>query len=73
MLTGKSGLTIMPTFAEMAGLPVVQASLDVKTHLIALPFAGMKAYVELVAPGISTPLSLHWYFGDEPPLTGNDE
>ena len=41
MLTGSSGFTVMVTVLEVAGLPVVQVSLEVSTQVSALPFEGV--------------------------------
>ena len=41
MLTGKSGLTTMLTTFELAGVPVAQVALEVKTQLIASLLRGV--------------------------------
>ena len=41
-LTGSSGFTVMVTVFEVAGLPLGQVALEVRTQVIALPFAGIK-------------------------------
>ena len=41
-LTGSNGFTVMVTVLEVAGLPVGQVAFDVKTQVIALPWAGAK-------------------------------
>ena len=38
-LTGKLGFTVMVTVFEVAGLPVAQVALEVKTHVRISPFA----------------------------------
>ena len=40
-LTGSSGFTVMVMIFDVAGFPVLQVSLEVKTQLIALLFAGL--------------------------------
>ena len=40
MLTGRIGLTVMVTVSDVAGLPLLQVSLEVRIQLIALPFEG---------------------------------
>ena len=40
ILTGRLGFTVMVTVFEVAGLPVGQVALEVKTHWIAFPLAG---------------------------------
>ena len=37
-LTGRFGFTIMVTVLDVAGLPVAQVALDVKTHITVFPF-----------------------------------
>ena len=39
-LTGSNGLTVMVTALEVAGLPDLQVSLEVRTQVITSPFAG---------------------------------
>ena len=68
--TGNSGFTVMVTVFDVAGLPVGQVALEVKTHAMVFPEAGTKAYVTFVAPGTSIPLTFHWYAGVVPPLVG---
>ena len=41
-LTGSSGFTVMVMAFEVAGFPVVQVSLEVRTQEITFPFAGVK-------------------------------
>ena len=40
MLTGKFGLTVMVTVLEVAGLPVAQVALEVRTQVTASLFRG---------------------------------
>jgi hypothetical protein len=40
-LTGKTGLTVMFTAGEVAGLPVAQVALEVSTQVIASLFTGI--------------------------------
>ena len=40
MLTGRFGFTVMVTVSDVAGLPLLQVSLEVRIQLIALPFEG---------------------------------
>ena len=58
-LTGRSGFTVMVSVLETAGLPVVHVAFEVNMQVTALPFAGINAYVELVAPVILVPLTCH--------------
>ena len=69
-LTGSSGFTVMVTVLEVAGLPVLQVSLEVRTQVSALPFEGINAYVEPVAPGAFVPFTFHWYAGVVPKFVG---
>jgi hypothetical protein len=39
-LTGRFGFTVMETVFEVAGFPVGQVTLEVKTHCTVFPFAG---------------------------------
>lgn len=41
MLTGRFGLTVMVTVFDVAGLPVAQVALEVKTQVMVLLFAGV--------------------------------
>ena len=41
MLTGSNGFTVMVTVLELAGFPEVQVSLEDKSHVMALPSAGI--------------------------------
>ena len=41
MLTGSNGFTVMVTVFEVAGLPVGQVALEVKTQVIASLFDGV--------------------------------
>ena len=38
ILTGRFGFTVMVTVLDVAGLPVAQVALDVKTHITVFPF-----------------------------------
>ena len=40
-LTGRFGLTVMVTVFDVAGLPVAQVALEVKTQVMVLLFAGV--------------------------------
>ncbi len=51
--------TFMATAFEVAGLPLWQVSLDVRTTVITSPSAGMYEYVGLSAPTVVAPL-YHW-------------
>jgi hypothetical protein len=42
MLTGNSGLTVMVTMLEFAGLPVAQVALEVSVHETVLLLTGTK-------------------------------
>jgi hypothetical protein len=59
-LTGNSGFTVMVTVFEVAGLPVGQVALEVRTQVMAFPLAGIKEYVVFVAPVTFDPLTIHW-------------
>jgi hypothetical protein len=57
-LTGRFGFTVMVTGAEVAGFPVAQVALDVKTQVITSPLTGILLYVLLLAPTL-TPFNFH--------------
>jgi hypothetical protein len=57
------------TAFEVAGLPLLQVSLEVSLTVIISPLAGVKEYMELFVPTAEAPL-YHWYVGEPPPLTG---
>ena len=59
MLTGRIGLTVMVTVSDMAELPLLQVSLEVRLQLILSPFIGINSYVALVAPGTLVPFNFH--------------
>ena len=59
MLTGRIGLTVMVTVSDVAGLPLLQVSLEVRLQLILSPFTGINSYVALVAPGTLVPFTFH--------------
>ena len=60
-LTGSSGLTVIVTVFEVAGLPVAQVAFEVSTQVIRFPLANVVVvYVEFVAPPIFVPLFFHW-------------
>ena len=40
-LTDRTGFTVMVTVSDMAGLPLLQTSLEVRMQLMALPFEGI--------------------------------
>ena len=40
-LTGNNGFTVMVTALDVAGFPVVQSALEVRSQVIALLFAGL--------------------------------
>ena len=42
ILTGSNGFTVMVTVFEVAGLPVGQVALEVKTHAMVFPEVGTK-------------------------------
>jgi hypothetical protein len=69
ILTGRSGLTVITTGFDNAGLPVAQVAFEISTQVRVFPFAGAKVWVGLVAPVISVPFNFHWYKGAGPPLT----
>lgn len=59
-LTGRIGLTIISISFEVAGLPVAQIALEVKTQVTLAPFArAALVYVLLLVPTF-VPLSFHW-------------
>ena len=41
-LTGNTGFTVIVMVLELAGLPVGHMALEVKEHLMVLPFDGIK-------------------------------
>ena len=41
-LTGRFGLTVIVTAADVAGLPVAQIALEVSSQVIEFPFVGTK-------------------------------
>ena len=59
MLTGRIGLTVMVTVSDMAGLPLLQTSLEVRLQVISSPFTGINSYVALVTPVTFVPLTFH--------------
>ena len=60
ILAGKFALTVIVKMFDVAGDPVAQVALAVKTQLIKLPFAKVdEEYVEFVAPLINEPLFFH--------------
>ena len=59
MLTGRIGLTVMVTVSDVAGLPLLQVSLEVRLQVISSPFIGINSYVALVAPGTLVPFTFH--------------
>lgn len=65
-----TGFTVMVMVFEVAVGVVGQATDDVITHEIVLPFVSAAlVYVALLVP-VLVPLSFHWYDGVPPPLTG---
>lgn len=68
-LTGRFGLTIIAIPFDVAGLPEVQAKLEVSTHVTRSPFRGIYVKTGESVPAM-IPLIFHWYAGDDPPLTG---
>ena len=58
-LTGRSGLTVMITVLDKAGLPEKQGSFEVIMHEIRSPFNGAYEYVGLVAPVTIVPFTFH--------------
>ena len=69
MLTGRLGFTVIVTELDVAGLPVAQVALDVKTQVIMLLFTGVKVYVALFVPTL-VPFIFHWKVGAVPPFVG---
>ena len=59
-LTGKLGFTTMVIPADVAGFPVGQVALEVKTTVIISPFTSVVLEkVDAVAPTIFTPFFFH--------------
>ena len=58
MLTGSSGLTIIVTGDEVAGLSAEQVASDVSTHVTASLFAGVIENVGLLLP-VAMPFTFH--------------
>ena len=55
-LTGRFGLTVIVIAFDVAGPPLWQISLEVRTTVIISPLAGTYAYVALLAPTAVAPL-----------------
>ena len=68
-LTGSIGLTVIVTAFEVAGLPLVHVSFEVRITVIISPLVGTYAYVALLVPTAVAPL-YHWYVGANPPFVG---
>ena len=68
-LTGRFGFTVMVTMLDVAGLPVAQVALDVRTHVTASLFKGTYVNEALFVPTL-VPFTFHWYAGVVPPLVG---
>ncbi len=58
MLTGRLGFTVIVTALDVAGLPVAQVALEVKTQVTISLFTGAYAYVALFVPAF-TPFTFH--------------
>ena len=59
-LTGKLGFTVMVIPADVAGFPVTQVALEVRTTVITSLFTKVvDEKVEAVAPPILTPFNFH--------------
>ena len=59
MLTGRIGFTVMIMVSEVAELPLLQVSLEIRLQVILSPFIGINSYVALVAPGTLVPFTFH--------------
>ena len=57
-LTGRFGFTVIVIVFDVAGLPVVQSSLEVRTQVTASPFVGVYVYVGLFVPTLP-PFTFH--------------
>ena len=68
-LTGRFGFTVMVTMLEVAGFPVAQVALDVRTQVTASLFTGTYVNEALFVPAL-IPFTFHWYAGVVPPLVG---
>src|ERR1035437_5526035 len=55
-LTGRKGLTVIVTGAEVAGLPVGHTALEVRATVITSPLTGTYEYVALFVPTANAPL-----------------
>ena len=58
ILTGRFGLTVIVIVLLVAGFPVGQRILEVRTHITMSPFTGLYVYVGKFAPTIA-PLTFH--------------
>ena len=57
-ITGNRGLTVMVIALEVAGLPVVQAALDVSTQVTVSPLTGVYVKAGVFIPEF-VPLTFH--------------
>ena len=64
-LTGCSWFTVMHIWLEVAGLPVRQAALEVKTQVMQSPLAGVYVNICPLVP-VLTPLTFHCQDGEVP-------
>jgi hypothetical protein len=58
-LAGRLEFTVMVTGFDVAGLPVLHVSLDVRTQVTTSVFAGVYVNVLLLVPEL-TPSTFHW-------------
>ena len=57
--TGSTELTVNTTVFDVAGLPEIQGSEEVRIQIIASLFCGIYVYVEFVAPVTTVPFTFH--------------
>jgi hypothetical protein len=70
-LTGRTGLTVIVTVPDIAGLPAAQVAFEESSHAIKSLFAGIYANTALFGPAFD-PLIFHWYEGAAPPFMAFD-
>ena len=68
-LTGSTGLTVIVTGVEVAGLPDGQVAFEVRMQVTTSLLTGVYEKPVLFVP-VLLPFTCHWYAGADPPLTG---
>jgi len=69
-LTGELVVTVVLIVFDVAGFPVTQVSLEVRTTYTASPFDKVEVVYVFVPVPTADPPSYHWYAGVAPPLVG---